>query len=258
VNPSSGTSEAYPVVAGEVSYQDIRDQIQTGDILLFSGRVWLSRVIERISHSKYSHVAFLTKWEDRIIAMQSDLRGVEVIPASMLVCKYDGKVEWWRLGAAHRQHFDSRDFLDRSLTLIGIRYGYLSLIGLGFRMLLGWTVKPKNSHLRPSSLYCSNFVSYCYNNEHIAINAKAGVDGTSPSDFALSGLFEQPYPLSDGSNSQACEQVLVSAKKAGKQLKNGAVWNGKVRRESKVAASQPPAPVPAPEPSAPPRLPPAT
>jgi hypothetical protein len=257
VNPEPGDSKPYPVVVRDVNYQEIRDQIETGDILLFSGRHWLSRLIERISHSHYSHVAFLTRWEGRVIAMQSDLRGVEVIPASMLVCKYNGKVEWWRLGAAHRQHFESRDFLDRALTLIGIRYGYLSLIGLAIRMLAGWTVKPKNSHLRPSSLYCSNFVSYCYNNEHIAINAKAGVDGTSPSDFALSGLFEQPYQLFDGSNSQACEQVLVAATVARKRLKAGAVWNGKVRRESKVAASQAPAPVPVPAPTEPPPLPPA-
>jgi hypothetical protein len=257
VNPEPGDPKPYPAVVSNVKYQEIRDQIQTGDILLFSGRRWLSHVIEGISHSHYSHVAFLTKWGDRIIAMQSDLRGVEVIPASMLVCKYEGKVEWWRLGDAHRHHFNSRDFLDRALTLIGIRYGYLSLAWLGLRMLAGWTVKPKNSHLRPSSLYCSSFVSYCYNNEHIAINAKAGVDGTSPSDFALSGLFEQPHQLFDGSNSQACEQVLVASKVSRKKLEDGAVWNGKVRQESKVAASQPPAPVPPPEPPVPPRLPPA-
>jgi hypothetical protein len=253
VDSTSGSSTPYPAVVGAVKYQEIRDRIQTGDILLFSGRRWLSHVIEGISHSRYSHVAFLTRWEGRIIAMQADLRGVEVIPASMLVCRYEGNVEWWRLGEAHRLRFNGRDFLDRALTLIGIKYGYLSLLWLGLRMLLGLSVYRKFSHLRPSTLYCSQFVSYCYKNEGLDINAKAGVDGTSPSDFALSGLFTEPYQLYDGSDHQACEEILVTTasgrkthKKAGQ---TGSFWNGKERSDARVRS---PGPAPAPPPSPPP------
>src|SRR6516165_7348680 len=105
--------------AARAEYQKIRSDIQTGDILLFRGSHPLSKVIEGISGAPYSHVAFLTKWDGRIVAMQSDLRGVEVIPASMLVCQYEGKVEWWRLADEKRRTFHSRDFLDRALTLVG-------------------------------------------------------------------------------------------------------------------------------------------
>jgi hypothetical protein len=241
VNAASGKSGPYPVVVGSVKYQDIRDQIKTGDILLFSGRRWLSRVIEGISRSKYSHVAFLTRWEGRIIAMQADLRGVEVIPASMLVCRYEGNVEWWRLADAHRHAFDGRDFLDRALSLIGIKYGYLSLLWLGIRIMLGLSVYRKFSHLRPSTLYCSQFVSYCYKNEGMDINAKAGVDGTSPSDFALSGLFTTPHQLYDGSDHKACEDVLSAARAAKKARAKGggapsSFWDGRARRDSRAAA----------------------
>src|SRR6516165_2679582 len=100
--------------AARAEYQKIRSDIQTGDILLFRGRHPLSKVIETISGAPYSHVAFLTKWDGRIIAMQADLRGVEVIPASLLVCRYEGRVEWWRLRAASRAGFDGRDFLNRA------------------------------------------------------------------------------------------------------------------------------------------------
>ena len=249
---SSKWGKQYPSAVGAVKYQDIRDQIKTGDILLFNGRHWLSHVIEGISHSKYSHVAFLTRWEGRIIAMQADLRGVEVIPASMLVCRYEGCVEWWRLGDAQRHAFDGRDFLNRALTLIGIKYGYLSLLWLGIRMMLGMSVYRRFSHVRPSTLYCSQFVSYCYKNEGLDINAKAGVDGTSPSDFALSGLFVEPHQLFDGSDHKACEDLLGTTtppkKKRTRVAEPGSFWDGRGRRDSRERPPVPLSPAPTPPP----------
>lgn len=245
-----------PPITKDVPYQAIRDQIQTGDILLFRGRRRLSRVIEWISRSPYSHVAFLTKWDGRIVAMQADLRGVEVIPASMLVCQYAGKVEWWRLGEEHRRRFDERDFLNRALTLIGIKYGYLELLGLAVRMLLGWSVYRRLSHLRPSSLFCSSFVSYCYDNEHIAINAKAGVESTSPCDFAHSGVFENPQQLFDGSDTKACDELLATRLGKGRAARahsRGSFWTGAERRDPRPRPAAVPAPpVAAPAPPRPP------
>jgi hypothetical protein len=216
-------------------YQEIRGQIQTGDILLFRGQGNLSKVIERISGAPYSHVAFLTKWDGRIVALQSDLRGVEVIPASMLVCRYEGAVEWWRLGDQHRDRFDTRDFLDRALTLIGIKYGYFSLMWLALRMLLGFSIYRRYSHLRPSSLFCSSFVSYCYMNEGIEISAKAGPGGTSPADFARSGIFVDPRQLFDGSDRTACDQLLATKLGHSRLGRSGAFWNGRERRPERAA-----------------------
>jgi hypothetical protein len=216
-------------------YQEIRGQIQTGDILLFRGQYALSKVIEKISGAPYSHVAFLTKWDGRIVALQSDLRGVEVIPASMLVCRYEGAVEWWRLGQEHRDKFNARDFLDRALTLIGIKYGYLSLAWLGVRMFLGLSIYRKYSHLRPSSLFCSSFVSYCYENEGIEISAKAGPGGTSPADFARSGIFSDPRELYDGSDHAACDQLLATKLGNRRDGRSGTFWDGHERRPERAA-----------------------
>jgi hypothetical protein len=150
------------------------------------------------------------------------------------VCKYEGNVEWWRLGDAQRRQFDDHDFLNRALTLVGVRYGYFSLLWLGIRMALGWSVYRRLSHLRPSSLFCSSFVSYCYQNEGIAINAKAGDGATSPSDFALSGAFARPHQLFDGSDSSACDQLLamrLGDRRVSGRHRRGSFWNGEERRE---------------------------
>ena len=212
------------------SYQDLRGQIRTGDLLLFRGSRLLSGVIERLSDSPYSHIAILAHWEERVVAFQADLRGVELLPASTLVCRYSGKVDWWSLKqqARDRGGFDERALLDSALTLLGIKYAYWKLAALGVRILLGRTLSPSDAHATPDSLFCSQFVSLCYRNasdNHLDVNLLANDASTSPSDFATCGFFEPRYQLFDGSSGQACRDLL----KIGPDPQVH-VWDGRTRR----------------------------
>ena len=112
-----------PAQAGGPTYQDFRAQIQTGDILLFRGRYFLSSVIERLSGSPYSHIAVLQRWNGRIVAFQSDDRGAEVLAASRIVCRYNGDVDWWSLKPEYREKLDDRAMFDSALSLLGIKFG---------------------------------------------------------------------------------------------------------------------------------------
>ena len=223
------------------SYQDLRQQIQTGDLLLFRGNRLLSSAIERLSDSPYSHVAVLARWEDRIVAFQADLRGVEVLPASTMVCKYQGKVDWWALkrDARATTGFSDKVLLDTSLTLLGIKYGYLKLALLGLRILLGRALNPRDAHATPDTLFCSQFVSLCYrtaSDNHLDVNLKANDASTSPSDFATSGFFEPRYQLFDGSGGDACRNLLDATPMSGPSQQAGARrlavhrWDGTARR----------------------------
>jgi hypothetical protein len=215
------------------SYQDLREQIKTGDLLLFRGNRLLSGVIERLSDSPYSHVAILARWHDRVVAFQADLRGVEVLPASAMVCKYSGKVDWWALRPDLRAGtFKEEALFDTALTLLGIKYGYWRLVELGVRIMLGRTLNPKDAHATPDSLFCSEFVSRCYRNaapgEALDVNKTANDASTSPADFAASGFFEKRYQLFDGSNGQACNGLLEAP--VGRQKQTRALtWDGTKR-----------------------------
>ena len=111
------------------TYQDLRHELRTGDLLLFRGNRLISGWIEELSDSPYSHCAILARWGERIIAFQADLRGVEILPASTMVCKYQGKVDWWSLKSEWRgaDGLDERLLLDTALTLLGIKYAYWAL-----------------------------------------------------------------------------------------------------------------------------------
>lgn len=47
-----------------MKYEEIRDQLKTGDVVLFSGKGFFSRAIKLFSHSKWSHVGIVVKIED--------------------------------------------------------------------------------------------------------------------------------------------------------------------------------------------------
>jgi hypothetical protein len=221
------------------TYQDLRHEIRTGDLLLFRGNRLISGWIEALSDSPYSHCAILARWGERIIAFQADLRGVEILPASTMVCKYQGKVDWWSLKPEWRgsDGLDERLLLDTALTLLGIKYAYWALIKLGVRILLGRTVRPAQAHATPDSLFCSQFMALVFrtaSGERIRVNPAADDASTSPADFAASGFFEPRYQLFDGSGGEACRDLLqIVPTTVGTAARHVNVWNGRGRETTR-------------------------
>jgi hypothetical protein len=216
--------------AETVDYQAIRDrEMRSGDILLFSGAYRLSGVIEWATHCPYSHVAVLSWWKDRLVAFQSDSRGVEVLPASTMVCRYNGKVDWWSLDEARRPEFNEDKFFDTALTLLGIKFGYATLFGLFVRMMLGRALGRRDSKRPPSSMFCSQFVSCCFRNALGDLAPAVNDASTSPADIMRSGFFKKRYRLFDGSGGKACEQALLPGRQPGELA--AAIWDGKRREE---------------------------
>jgi hypothetical protein len=48
----------------DISYKDIRDQLKTGDLILFSGKSPIGRMIRLFSNSKWSHLGMVIKVDD--------------------------------------------------------------------------------------------------------------------------------------------------------------------------------------------------
>ncbi len=220
------------------TYQQLRDEIATGDLLLFRGNRLLSNAIERLSDSPYSHVAVLARWGDRVVAFQADLQGVQLLPASTMVCKYQGKVDWWSLKHDLRgpDGVQDRALLDTALTLLGIKYGYWNLLTLGLRIMLGRALNPTEAHATPDSLFCSQFVSLLFrtvSNDRLRVNPKANDACTSPADFAASGFFQPRCQLFDGSGGQACQDLFAftpSVTPGRPPEVDVRVWDGRSRR----------------------------
>src|SRR5690242_11711754 len=107
-----------PAKSEQRGYRDTRSEMRTGDLLLFSGTSLLSRLIEGVTVSTYSHVALVVNMDGRLLVFQADPGGVMVRPASKVVCLYDGKVDWWSMNDDVRAQLRERDTIDTALTLL--------------------------------------------------------------------------------------------------------------------------------------------
>ena len=90
-----------------VPYKKIRDMLNTGDIVLFSGKGRISAGIKWASKSKWSHIGMIVNlpeydfccvWESTTLSDIKDLdtkkpnKGVQLVPLSARVNNYDGEI----------------------------------------------------------------------------------------------------------------------------------------------------------------------
>jgi hypothetical protein len=212
------------------NYRDTRGEMRTGDLLLFSGTSWLSRMIEGVTRSSYSHVALVANMDGRLLAFQADPGGVVVQPASKVVCRYNGMVDWWSLDDGPRTRLRERDAIDTALTLLGLRYGYLSSVVLGLRKLLRSRLCRDDSPLLPRAMFCSEFVSMCLRNGGVDVNAELNDLSTTPNDIVSSRMFSKRCRLKDGSAGDACEKLILPPTSAEPRYR-AVLWDGTQRRQ---------------------------
>lgn len=94
-SPRTKEMKRFPEKVAERDYDpSLREEIQDGDLLLCSGGYgWTSRLIERLTNSCWSHVAFLLKLPniDRVMVLESvDGAGVRTVPLHEYVKNLEG------------------------------------------------------------------------------------------------------------------------------------------------------------------------
>ncbi len=73
-----------------MKYEDLRPQIKTGDLLLCTGKTFVSEVIERLTGGRFSHVAvFFWMGDGLFIAQEYEGVGFQILPASQEISCYD-------------------------------------------------------------------------------------------------------------------------------------------------------------------------
>src|SRR3984957_9182046 len=91
----------------QLQYGDIRDRVEDGDIVLFRGTIFSSRVIETVSHGAYSHCAIAANWAERKMLLQAELTGgVQAVPLSVAAGTYKGRVDWYKIAPERRGTLD--------------------------------------------------------------------------------------------------------------------------------------------------------
>ncbi|MEM1098433.1 MAG: hypothetical protein AAGH92_06540 [Planctomycetota bacterium] len=154
-------------------YEAIRPRLKTGDVVLFSGRAPVSRLIQWVTGGPWSHVGLIVRlrefddavmlWESTTLTDVSDVqrgrpvRGVQLVPLSQRLVQYDGDVAVRQLHrpltfgqrdrlAALRHRLSRRPYEQRELELLR---SAIDLVG-----------PPNREDL--SSVFCSELVAEAY------------------------------------------------------------------------------------------------
>ncbi len=143
-------------------YDDLRNQIQNGDVLMYRGRSLASRIIMLSTRSRYSHAGIAIWWNERLMVMEAVGKGVIVRPLSRSVDRYDGRVTLF----ASRELIPDSDRLrlvTHAQEELGKEYGTWKAILLGIKIFMQRDKDKRDTLRRARQLFCSHYVAQAYN-----------------------------------------------------------------------------------------------
>ena len=175
------------------TYADIRGRLQTGDLVLFAGKGWLSRLIQIGTASRWSHVGMVLVlleynvvllWESTTLSSLPDIvsgrgrKGVQLVALSERLRTYDGCAAVCHLKGAALSDADTRALTRFRHEVRGRPYeqSKLQLIVAVFRRWCGF-----GEDL--SSLFCSELVAEAYQRMGL-LDPDVPSNSYTPADFA--------------------------------------------------------------------------
>ncbi|MFH1214863.1 MAG: hypothetical protein V1706_00005 [Pseudomonadota bacterium] len=174
--------------------KELRSKLNTGDVILFSGKGGISAGIKWATLSRWSHVGmivvlpeydFVTVWESTTLSSLVDLdtkvphKGVQLVPLSSRMESYDGEVAVRQLNGVAFDNNDIINLMKLRRELAGKEYekNTIELIKAAYDGPLG-----RNSE-DLSSLFCSELVAEAYQRLGLLNEDKPSNEYT-PSDFS--------------------------------------------------------------------------
>lgn len=158
--PLEETGEASGQAEWQVRYSEVRDEVEDGDVFLFRGDMFISRLFQAGSHSKYSHSGLVGWWHRRLMLFQAELSCVQAVPFSVAVRSYDGLVDWYKIRPEYKSRLDMDLLLDEAKANLGLAYGTTEIFRTILHELADLSLPPECE--TPHALFCSQYVARCF------------------------------------------------------------------------------------------------
>ncbi|WP_435353979.1 YiiX/YebB-like N1pC/P60 family cysteine hydrolase [Emticicia sp. SJ17W-69] len=167
------------------NYEMLRNELQTGDLIFFSGNHWLSNLIRIRSKGAWSHVGIVVRIEEinRVFLVESILEvGVRMIPMSFVIKDYDGRnhpyngrVSW----ARYRDLTFDKALIIKEFALDNLSKQYDRK---EYSRILWRTITGKAKVFHDTKYTCSEYVYEAFKSAGIYLKYERG-DFISPSAF---------------------------------------------------------------------------
>lgn len=188
-----------------LDYDAVRSQIEDGDLILWSGNYFISRLFKKVFRCEYSHAALVICWQGRLIALQAVGRGVVAVPLSEAVRKYNGKVDWYKLVKVTTQNAQPDDLtethwaankdkvLNHAVKDLGLPFNLYRMLK-HFLIRLGLRLKQLVKKDHPEAMFCSQYIAHCFAAGDIKFTTLLPHE-TMPRDLRCSPLTRFAAPL---------------------------------------------------------------
>ncbi len=161
------------------SYTATREELESGDLLLFRGKGFISMMIRALTNSPYSHAGLVYRFEGRVYCLEAVGHGVRLILMSELKKRYDGGIDYYVVDGA------DKPVRERAIGFCFQQLGKLySKRGI-VRFLIALLFDKKSSSDEDDEWFCSELVAAAYEKQHMALCSSEAFY-TSPNDLALS------------------------------------------------------------------------
>ena len=175
------------------SYEAIRREIKSGDILLCSGETFFSNMIKQATQSVWSHVAFILRLDiiDRIMVLESvESIGVRAVPLSCYVNDYNGTGKSYpgKLLLARHDELQQHNIVKLSkvaVDLLGYPYNNKEILCIVERLgasSLGLSTQGIDTPTGREFI-CSEYAHVCFKSVGVTIDFNP-LGFISPADFA--------------------------------------------------------------------------
>lgn len=188
----SGVRDKAPAVPeecrNEVAYCEVRSEVQSGDILCFKGKGWVSGAIRAMTRSEYSHVGLLYLFEGRKYCLEAVGHGVRLVLLSELVKRYHGGIDYFELrGATTEQR---RGAISFGFQQLGKLYDKAGIVRFFWYLVSG----KKPAAPEDDIWFCSEMVCEAYRRQEVEL-CPVSPSYTSPRDIARSERVTYRYTL---------------------------------------------------------------
>jgi hypothetical protein len=173
-----------------MNYELVRDQIETGDILICSGKGLFSELIQDFTNSDWSHVGMIIRFDDldRIMVVESmEGVGFRLIPISYYLNAYKGSFVLLR-HPDFKKKVDLKKLGRLAFDLQATKYDNSEIFRISRRIILnklGLTklFKLKFKNINNNKYICSEAVKMLLYSFGIVIKTNS-IGGITPADFA--------------------------------------------------------------------------
>lgn len=177
------------------TYDDARQDIRNGDVLMASGSYMFSKLIQKATNSCWSHVAFVMRLDeiDRVMVLESiEGKGVRTVPLSEYVKNFEGTGQGYngRLAIGRHQSFAAqatpaklRAMAQFAVDRFARPYDEEEIARITARIVGSFIGFKKGEIKRNEEYICSEYVFECY--KQLGLNIAHNKLGfVAPADFA--------------------------------------------------------------------------